>query len=323
MKKIFSLAFFTGMLQSLPLIVSAQGTTATAGTATNSGLPTIFFEPTFYVLAALFLLMFITIIVMVRVLMKLIRSQLPAQLVTAKFGDAKILSEELSLWSRFDRKFLTKAIPIDKEKDILFDHGYDGIHELDNDLPPWWKYGFYITIFWALSYLVYFHVTDSGNLSLQEYQAEMDQAAAAIKARMAKNSNMVTAETVVALNDTEAISAGKGVYAQYCVACHGQLGEGGVGPNLTDEYWIHGGGIKNVFTTVTKGVPSKGMISWKSQLSPKQIQQVSSFIITLKDTEPVNGKGPQGDVWKEETVSASDSSVVPAADSLSKVITLK
>jgi cytochrome c oxidase cbb3-type subunit 3 len=125
---------------------------------------------------------------------------------------------------------------------------------------------------------------------------------------------MVNSETVIALTDADAISAGQGIYIQNCVACHGQKGEGSVGPNLTDEYWIHGGGIKNVFKTVQNGVPAKGMISWKSQLSPKQIQQVSSFILTFQGTKPDNGKAPQGDIWKEE-VAAVDSTVVTVKDS--------
>jgi cytochrome c oxidase cbb3-type subunit 3 len=310
MKKKLTYIIATMLVPALPVVSVALDA---AAPVTGGGIPKMFFDPAFYILSGLFLVMFITIWVLTRVMMKLIRQQLP-EVIVAEEKTVVAQAETLSLWARFDRKFLTKAVPVEKERDILFDHGYDGIHELDNDLPPWWKYGFYLTIVWAFGYLVYFHVTDSGALSLQEYKNEIAEADAALKARMLKNADMVNSETVIALTDADAISAGQGIYIQNCVACHGQKGEGSVGPNLTDEYWIHGGGIKNVFKTVQNGVPAKGMISWKSQLSPKQIQQVSSFILTFQGTKPDNGKAPQGDIWKEE-VAAVDSTVVTVKDS--------
>lgn len=310
MKKKLTYIIATMLVSALPVVVVAQDA---ATPLTGGGIPKMFFDPVFYILSGLFLVMFITIWVLTRVMMKLIRQELPEEVGTAE----KMIvaqAETLSLWARFDRKFLTKAVPVEKERDIMFDHGYDGIHELDNDLPPWWKYGFYITIVWAFCYLVYYHVTDSGALSIQEYKNEIAEADAALRERMLKSADMVTSESVIALSDADAISAGQGIYIQNCVACHGQKGEGSVGPNLTDEFWIHGGGIKNVFKTVQNGVPAKGMISWKSQLSPKQIQQVSSFILTFQGTKPENGKAPQGDIWKEEA-GALDSTIVTAKDS--------
>ncbi|MBL7922847.1 MAG: c-type cytochrome [Bacteroidia bacterium] len=116
--------------------------------------------------------------------------------------------------------------------------------------------------------------------------------------------NFVSAETVKRLETPEALGSGKDVYTKNCVACHGPQGEGTVGPNLTDDFWIHGGGIKNIFLTVTNGVPAKGMISWKSQLTPKQIQEVSSYIMSLHGSKPANGKEPQGDKWVEAGTSA-------------------
>ena len=295
----------------IPIISQAQQTDpAAVVTTATPAIPSYFFEPLFYFLGALILVMFITIVVLTRAMLKLVHPLQPVKEespVTETVVAEKKKTE--SLWVKFDRKILTRAVPVEKEKDIMLGHGYDGIHELDNDLPPWWKYGFYLTIVFAVIYLLHYHVLDTGKLSIQEYNEEVTTAENALKERMLKNADMVSAATVAMLNDEDAISKGQGIYSQNCVACHGQKGEGGVGPNLTDEFWIHGGGIKNVFTTVQDGVPAKGMISWKSQLSPKQIQQVSSFILTLQGSKPANGKEPQGDVWKEEAVSADSSGI--------------
>lgn len=301
------------ILMVLPFITQAQQ--ADAGTvvaAAQPEIPAYFFDPLFYFLSFLFLIMFITIVVLTRVMMKILKPQnevketMTSELITA---DKK---ETESIWKKFDRKFLTRAVPVEKEKDIMLDHGYDGIRELDNDLPPWWKYGFYLTILFAVVYLLHYHVLDTGKLSIQEYNEEVSVAEAALKERMLKNADMVSAHNVAMLNEPDALSKGQEIYSLNCVACHGQKGEGGVGPNLTDEFWIHGGGIKNVFTVVQDGVPAKGMISWKSQLSPKQIQQVSSYILTMQGTKPANAKEPQGDVWKEE--SAADSVKISMTD---------
>lgn len=120
----------------------------------------------------------------------------------------------------------------------------------------------------------------------------------------------VTAESVVAFKDEAMITEGHETFTKLCSACHLNDGGGQVGPNLTDEYWLHGGGIKNIFRTISEGVPSKGMISWKSQLSPKQIQQVASFVLTLKGTKPATAKEPQGEIWVEEIKSEKDSTSV-------------
>jgi cytochrome c oxidase cbb3-type subunit 3 len=284
----------------------------TAVAATPPEIPSYFFDPLFYFLATLFLIMFIAIVVLTRAMMKMLNPQtevkenlVPEEIIADK-------KEPESVWKKFDRKFLTRATPIEKEKDIMFEHGYDGIRELDNDLPPWWKYGFYLTILFAVIYLLHYHVLDTGKLSIQEYNEEITVAEAELKERMLKNADMVSAQTVAMLNEPDALNKGQGIYSQNCVACHGQNGEGGVGPNLTDEFWIHGGGIKNVFTVVQDGVPAKGMISWKSQLSPKQIQQVASYILTMQGTKPANAKDPQGEVWKDEN--AADSVKISMTD---------
>ncbi|MCB0263880.1 MAG: cbb3-type cytochrome c oxidase N-terminal domain-containing protein [Calditrichia bacterium] len=183
-----------------------------------------------------------------------------------------------------------------KIKDELLDHDYDGIQELDNDLPPWWLYMFYFTIVFGFAYLLYFHVLDIGDLQAAEYQKEMQAAETMLAKNNAENQAQSPQEMTV-LTDSENLAAGKEIFMTNCMACHGANGEGGVGPNMTDEYWIHGGAFSDIVNTIVVGVPAKGMISWKPILSPTQIQQVASYLTTLQGTNPPNGKEPQGEKY--------------------------
>lgn len=201
-------------------------------------------------------------------------------------------------WKWLDRK-LTDAVPLEREADVLTDHEYDGIRELDNNLPPWWVYGFYFTIIFSVYYLFDYHILRTSPLSAAEYQQQMDEGEALKKERLKTVAANVDENNVLALSDAGAIAAGKGIYDGNCASCHGAAGEGLVGPNLTDDYWIHGGGIKNVFKTIKYGVPAKGMIAWQSQLNPEAMQKVASYILTLKGTNPANAKAPQGEIWTE------------------------
>ncbi len=219
----------------------------------------------------------------------------------------------LSTWKKLDKQFFTKAAPIEQEADILLDHDYDGIKELDNALPPWWKYGFYITIVVGVFYLLKFEVWKTGQDQYQEYTTEMTEAKAATEAYLAEMKENVDEKTVVMLN-AAGVSAGKELFAKTCVACHMSNGEGGVGPNLTDDYWIHGGSINDVFKTIKYGYPDKGMQAWSSTYSPVQIQQLSSYIKSLKGTHPANAKAPQGDLYTE--VATKDSVKIAVVDSV-------
>jgi cytochrome c oxidase cbb3-type subunit 3 len=222
-------------------------------------------------------------------------------------------AKERSPWFKLN-KVLTDAVEIEDEAVIMMDHEYDGIRELDNNLPPWWKYGFYFTIIFAFIYLIRFHITGDGKLMLQEYEAEMLLAEEQKKAYLAKAANLVDENTVQFLTDATTLASGKEIFVQNCAACHGSAGQGGsVGPNLIDEYWLHGGSVSNIFSTIKYGVPQKGMIAWQAALSPKQMQEVTSYIMSMQGQELPNPRAPQGEKYvpaDAQAPSAEDSTAV-------------
>ncbi len=251
------------------------------------------------------------------------------------------------------------------EKDILLEHEYDGIQELDNDLPPWWLYLFYTTIVIAIVYMFHFHVFNTGDLSEVEYLKEMDPSYVApagggltyhspwyatdpdiTPQMLAKfqdhigdnvtfnrliseakrhanteqlailNEHFPSAEIIepvaakptptaptkptgmVALVDEASLAAGSDIYQQNCAVCHGPQGQGGIGPNMTDKNWIHGGDINDIVHIINVGVPAKGMVPWDKTLSTDKIHQVASFIYTMEGTNPPNPKAPEGEVYQ-------------------------
>lgn len=206
-------------------------------------------------------------------------------------------------WDKFN-----SSVAIEKESAVMTDHDYDGIRELDNALPPWWKYGFYLTIVFSVFYLVYFHVINKGPDQLEEYAMELKEAEVQMAAYKAKSASMVDETSVVLLTDASALAEGKAHYTQFCMVCHGKSGEGLVGPNLTDNYWLHGGDVKDLFKTVKYGVQGKGMKSWQQELSPQMIAQVSSYILSLQGTNPPNAKAPEGTIYNP--AGGADSSAV-------------
>jgi cytochrome c oxidase cbb3-type subunit 3 len=187
--------------------------------------------------------------------------------------------------------------PMEKEEDIVLDHNYDGIKELDNTLPPWWVYMFYATIVFAVIYLVRYEVFGDTNQA-QEYEIAVAEAKVDLAEYKKTAKGLVDANTVELLTEAGDLSAGKAIFTANCIACHKADGGGGIGPNLTDSYWILGGGIKNVFTTLTQGGRAgKGMISWKSELSPLQRAQVASYLLGFEGTTPADPKAAEGDIW--------------------------
>jgi len=220
----------------------------------------------------------------------------------------------------FMEKF-NASVAIEDEKDILLDHDYDGIKELDNDLPPWWKYGFYFTIVAAVIYMFNYHIFKTGALQIDELKAELAQADIQMKEYKAKHANLIDENNVTLLTEAADIEEGKGVFASKdCKACHGANGEGtSIAPNLTDDYWIHGGSIQDVFKSIKYGWTEKGMKAWGQELSPRQMHVLASYVKSLRGSNPANAKAPEGTIYTEEgataTVVPDSTATAPVADS--------
>jgi cytochrome c oxidase cbb3-type subunit 3 len=234
----------------------------------------------FIVIALLFMtillgLLFIAIVTMYRVVNGTI--------------DQPILDTD-KLWAWF-----TSLKPLSEEHKLELDEDYDGIKELDNPVPAWFNALFYGTVIFGLGYWLVYHTWQSAPLQTQEYTIAMEEAEVAKAQYLKLVANNIDENSVKEEKVTDIIAHGQTVYKQNCAACHGQQGEGKVGPNLTDEFWLHGGSIKEVFSTIKYGVPDKGMISWQKQLSPKDISDLSNYILSLKGTNPPNAKEPQGE----------------------------
>ena len=218
-----------------------------------------------------------------------------------------------SIWQRFVRS-MNASVPVKEEKGIELDHNYDGIRELDNHLPPWWKYLFYFTIVWAVVYLIAYHVTDSLPLQEDEYENQIVKAEEVKRKYLATQPKLQIDENTLSYSKDDAIIAkGKELYSINCAPCHKADGGGSIGPNLTDEYWIHGGDIKSVFGVIKNGVPEKGMVSWAGVMSPEQLRDVSFFVMSIQGSDPPGAKQPQGTIFNGDPAGASDSTRVQAS----------
>lgn len=193
----------------------------------------------------------------------------------------------------------TRSLDTASEEEVDLGHDYDGIRELNNPTPPWWRWAFYLSIVFGIIYVWRFHISETAPLQLQELAIAEEQAAAQ-KAEYLKNAaNNIDENTVKLLTEADDIASGKKVFATNCAACHGPEGQGLVGPNLTDNFWVHGGKVGEIFSTIKYGVPEKGMKSWKEDFSPKQIAQLCAYIHSIKGTNPANPKAPEGTEVKE------------------------
>ncbi len=212
-------------------------------------------------------------------------------------------------------KNLLGSRPIEDEGEIVLDHNYDGIRELDNKLPPWWLYGFYLTIVFAGIYLVRFEVFDGTNQA-QEYENDVEDARIALEEYKRTAKDLVDVNTVELLTEASDLAAGEAIFNENCVACHKQDGGGGIGPNLADNYWILGGGIKNVFNTISEGGrDGKGMVSWKNDLKPVQMAQVASYVLTFQGTTPAEPKEAEGELWVDPNAEPAEKAQEAIVDS--------
>ncbi|PST83765.1 cytochrome C [Pedobacter yulinensis] len=180
----------------------------------------------------------------------------------------------------------------------MLHHAYDEIYELDNPVPRWFNVLFYGTIVIGAIYMAYNHL-GPGLRQDDEYQAEMAEAQAAKLRYLATAANAIDENSVKADAAPATLASGRTIFAENCAVCHGDKGQGMIGPNLTDAYWLHGGDIGHIFKTIKYGVPEKGMVSWEKTLSAKQIAEVSNFILSLKGTDPAGAKDPQGEQHEE------------------------
>ncbi|MBX9783585.1 MAG: c-type cytochrome [Chitinophagaceae bacterium] len=289
------------LMLGLPSIVSAQDAAATTAAAPLNigGLS----GTTFFMLLAVIAVELVVILVMALFVRSFIaKEKTKVAAVTTETKEEKTFQ---AFWDKFN-----SFRPITEESKIDLGHNYDGIRELNNRLPAWWLYGFYGCILFAAIYLWRYHVSHSAPSSREEYTMAMQTGEEQKQAYLAKAANNIDENTVAMISDKDQLDAGKAIFLQVCSACHGKEGQGGVGPNLTDDYWLHGGSIKDIFKTIKYGVVEKGMKSWKDDYSPKQIALLASYIRTLKGTNPPNPKEKQGDLFTESAAPAKDSSAV-------------
>lgn len=213
--------------------------------------------------------------------------------------NAQSVSFTESEWYKNVVNKLTRSKDIEEEKDLMLDHDYDGIKELDNVLPPWWVYLFYGTIIFAAVYLVRFHIVGDYTQE-QEFKKEVELAQLENTKNAKATPDDMNIDKVTLLTDAASLAKGKEIFTNACAACHKVDGGGLVGPNLTDEHWINGGGIKNVFKIISEGSKNNpSMVAWNKNLKPTEIQNVASYVLSLQGTKPAGAKAAEGEVWKE------------------------
>ena len=300
---------------SIPSFVLAQSTAdTTTAVAVHvspyiNGIPRIDFYAIMSFIGFEILIVF-ALLLIIRTMVKLIRNKPELQ------AEAKAIRRLPFL------DWFNKSVPLENEAAVLTDHDYDGIRELDNDLPPWWKYGFYLTILVAIIYTWYYNF-GGGPTQLDEYRVEVQKGEEDKAAYLAKTANNVDENTVTIVTNAADISNAQATFQTICAACHAKDGGGGVGPNLTDDYWIHGGNIKDVFKSIKYGWPEKGMKSWKDDFSPKQIAALASYVKSLHGSKPAAPKDKQGELYVENGNKTADTTTQAAPTIDKKALTKK
>ena len=280
-------------------------------------------QPAFmaYPITQLFLLLVLLLLIAVELIVQAIERIMFQTL--SKEAQERYLAEKNKKWEwTWGKKIyqpLTRSKSIEREGEIVLDHNYDGIRELDNVLPPWWVYMFYATILFGVVYLVRFHIVNDYTQA-EEYENQVAEARIAIEEYKRTAKNLVDVNTVALLTDASDLKAGEKIFTMNCVVCHMADGGGGIGPNLTDKYWILGGGIKNVFRTISEGGrDGKGMVAWKNSLKPVEMAQVASYLLQFQGTEPADPKAPEGEIWEDPDAPEEEKIIEQAKDSTASV----
>lgn len=279
-----------------PMALLAQEADAEAATQVVSTTIGGISNATFYLLSGIIILEIIIILMLLAVFYALMGVR---KTKAVKTGGKKIHWIE-----KLNASPASKGIT---DEELGMGHDFDGIEELDNPSPPWWNWFFILSIVSGVIYLWVYNVTGTGLNQYEELARDNEKAEAAIKAYLEKSANNVDENTVTFLNNESDIAAGQAIFTQVCAACHAPDGGGNaVGPNLTDQYWLHGGSINNIFKTIKYGVVEKGMKSWQDDYSPMQIAQLASFIKSLQGSTPAEPKAPQGELYTEAPTASEE-----------------
>ena len=270
------------MKRSMTLIAVLASVPAFAQEATTQG-PLLSFQN---VMVAIITTLLFAVLLLVLVLYKVV-NMMKHETSGIPYPHQQESNETIPFWDK-----LLSLKPLSAEKDLELDHSFDGIKELNNPIPGWFNVLFYGSILSAFIYIIAYHVADLAPLQAKEYENELAEAKIARQEYIKNAGNLVDENNVTILAD---VSGGRELFTTKCAVCHGDKGEGKVGPNLTDVYWLHGGDVKSIFKTIKYGVPSKGMVAWQNSMNGGQIQQLASFILTLQGTNPPGAKEPQGE----------------------------
>lgn len=269
----------------------------------------------FYVIISLLLIVFLLVLAVAIVFLRTLNMMVEQSERDKAKAKGTVYVPKPGFWSRFSRT-VNASVPIEKEGEIDMGHDFDGIRELDNHLPPWWKWLFWATIGWSAIYLVVFHITSALPLSEKEYENQVAEAEVQKQKLLASQPQAnIDLNTLEYNADAATIAKGKQIFTSInCGSCHRNDGGGNsIGPNLTDTYWLHGGDIKSIFETVNKGVVEKGMPAWGKTLSPGEVRDVTFFVMSLQGSNPANPKSPQGELYKAPEIQKDTLAVQAAA----------